>query len=179
MKTYEVVVVGGANTDFFVRGPKLPEPGETVDGQMFLQAFGGKGANQAVASARLGARVAFIGCVGDDQRGSETIRNFHRERIHVGHVRRVRGASTGVALVMVDSTGEKQILTAPGANQCLTAADIKRASPLLRSTKVLLMQYEVPQAALIKAAEIAKKAGALVVVDPAPARATPKRLLWL
>src|SRR5437660_6850104 len=109
-KAYDVVVVGGANTDFFVKGPKLPKPGETIDGQTFLQAFGGKGANQAVACARLGGRVAFIGCIGDDQRGSETIRNFRREGIRVSHVRRVRGASTGVALVMVDSAGEKQIL---------------------------------------------------------------------
>src|SRR5205085_10269847 len=174
---YDVVVVGGANTDFVVKGPNLPRPGETVDGQRFLQAFGGKGANQAVACARLGARVAFVGCLGDDERGAETIRNFRREQIDLSHVRRQRGATTGVALVMVDADGEKQILTAPGANQCVTADDIQRAAPLLRSTRVLLVQYEVPQAAVIKAAQIARKAGALVVVDPAPARPTPKRLL--
>jgi len=176
---YDVVVVGGANTDFVVKGPNLPRPGETVDGQTFLQAFGGKGANQAVACARLGARVAFVGCLGDDERGAETIRNFRHEGIDVSHIRRERRAATGVALVMVDADGEKQILTAPGANQCVTAGDIQRAAPLLRSTRVLLVQYEVPQAAVIKAAQIARKAGALVVVDPAPARPTPKRLLRL
>src|SRR5437867_8794962 len=119
MNKFDVVVVGWANTDFVVKGPKLPQPGETADGQAFLQAFGGKGANQAVACARLGARVAFVGCVGDDKRGGETIRNFRREQIDVSHVRRERKAATGVALVMVDADGEKQILTTPGANQCL------------------------------------------------------------
>jgi len=176
---YDVVVIGGANTDFIVKGPKLPEPGETIDGQNFLQAFGGKGANQAVACARLGARVAFVGCVGADKRGTETIANFQREGISVRHLRRQRRAATGVALITVDKQGEKQIMTAPGANQCLTVGDIQRAAPLLRSTKVLLMQYEVPEAAVIKAAEIAHKAGALVVIDPAPARPTPKKLLRL
>ena len=179
MKSFDVVVVGGANTDFVVKGPKLPEAGETVDGQSFLQAFGGKGANQAVACARLGARVAFVGCVGKDTRGNDTIRNLRRERIEVAAVRRDQTAATGVALVMVDATGEKQIQTAPGANQRLTVRDIERAAPLLCSTKVLLMQYEVPMAAVIRAAEIVRKARTIIVLDPAPARPTPKRLLQM
>ena len=179
MKRYDVVVVGGANTDFVVKGPKLPAPGETVDGRTFLQAAGGKGANQAVACARLGARVAFIGRVGRDQRGEETIRTLRQEHVDVKHVTRDSTAPTGVALVMVDDSGEKQIMTAPGANHRLTVADVRRAAPLLRATKVLLMQYEVPVSAVLTAAQIAGRAGALVVIDPAPARPTPRKLLRL
>ncbi len=179
MKRYDVVVVGGANTDYVVKGPKLPQPGETVDGDSFLCAQGGKGANQAVACARLGAQIAFVSRVGQDARGEETIRSLRKEGVDVAHVRRDSKAPTGVALIMVDGSGEKQILTAPGANHCLSIADIDRATPLLRSTKIVLMQYEVPISCVIKAAEIGRRAGAIIVLDPAPARPTPKRLLRL
>jgi ribokinase len=179
MKKYDVVVVGGANTDYVVKGRRLPLPGETVDGDFFLEAHGGKGANQAVACVRLGARVAFIGRLGRDRRGDEAIRNLRREGVHVSQVGREPGTPTGVALIMVDADGEKQILVLPGANHRLTITDIKRAAPLLRSTKILLIQYEVPIPALLLAAQIARKAGARIVLDPAPARPSPKQLLRL
>src|SRR3954470_10997685 len=106
MKKYDVVVVGGANTDYVVKGRRLPLPGETVDGDFFLEAQGGKGANQAVACARLGARVAFIGQVGRDPRGEEAVRNLRREGVNVSQVGRDPGTPTGVALIMVDAVGE-------------------------------------------------------------------------
>ena len=124
MKKYDVVVVGGANTDYVVKGRRLPQPGETVDGDSFLEAHGGKGANQAVACARLGARVAFIGRVGNDSRGEEALRNLRREGINVSQVGCDPRTPTGVALIMVAADGEKQILTLPGANHRLTIADI-------------------------------------------------------
>src|SRR5688572_9599235 len=108
-RTWDVVVVGGANTDYLVRGETVPRPGETVDGCEFLTAGGGKGANQAVAAARLGARVAFVGCVGRDARGDEMLDLLRAEGIDVKHVYRHPKAQTGVALVMVDKSGEKQI----------------------------------------------------------------------
>jgi len=178
-KKYDVVVVGGANTDFVIKGAKLPEPGETLDGDSFLEAPGGKGANQAVACARLGARVAFVGRVGSDARGDQTLHDLRKEGVNVSHVARDRRALTGVALIMVDAQAEKAILVAPGANHRFNVADVQRASGLLRSTKVLLVQYELPVPSLIKAAQIANHAGARIVVDPAPARPTPARLLRL
>src|SRR5688500_14458102 len=119
-RKWDVVVVGGANTDYLVRGEKLPQPGETVDGEEFLAAGGGKGANQAVAAARLGARVAFVACLGDDERGDELEKLLRAEDVNTKHVYRDRKAETGVALVMVDKSGEKQILCAPGANHKLS-----------------------------------------------------------
>src|SRR5262245_22002824 len=121
MGKYDVVVIGGANTDYLVRGAQLPKPGETVNGEEFLVAGGGKGANQAVAAARLGARVAFIACLGRDSQGDELISLLRAERIDTAHVRRDAKAPTGVALIMVDKSGEKQIHCAPGANHQLSA----------------------------------------------------------
>jgi len=154
-------------------------PGETVEADDFLEAFGGKGANQAVCCARLGARVAFIGRVGSDARGEAIIKNFHEQKVDSRFVRRDPVAATGAAVIMVDASGEKEIASAPGANQRVSSDDINRSSSQLRSTKVLLMQYEIPTVAVIRAAEIARRAGALIMIDPAPARPTPKRLLHL
>jgi len=179
MKQFDVVVLGGANSDFMVKGARLPRPGETVEGDCFLEAFGGKGANQAVACARLGASVAFIGRVGRDPRGDATIENFRREKVDIRFLRRDARAATGVALIMVDASGEKKIAAAPGANRSISVADVDRAAATIRRTKVLLMQYEAPVASVIRAAEIARAAGVLIIVDPAPARPTPQRLLKL
>src|SRR3954453_18581424 len=179
MKTIDVVVVGGANSDYVIKGPALPKPGETVEANFFLEAFGGKGANQAVACARLGARVAFVGRVGNDHRGRATIQNLRREKVDIRYLRHDSNPPTGAALVMVDARGEKQIQSAPGANRQVTVNDIKRAAGLIRSAKVLLMQYELPVAPTILAAQIARESGALVIVDPGPGRPTPGRLLRL
>jgi ribokinase len=176
---FDVVVVGGANSDYTVKGHRLPEAGETVEANRFLEAFGGKGANQAVACARLGARVAFVGCVGNDARGEATIENFRDEKVDIQHLRRDAATVTGAALITVDASGEKQIASVPGANRRVSIHDINRSASLLGSTKVLLMQYEVPMQSIVRAAEIARRAGALIIIDPAPARPTPKRLLPL
>jgi ribokinase len=176
---FDVVVVGGANSDYTVKGSRLPEPGETVEADDFLEAFGGKGANQAVGCARLGARVVFIGRVGSDARGEAIIKNFRQQKMDIRYVRRDSVAATGAAVIMVDASGEKEIASAPGANKRVSVNDVDRSASLLRSTRVLLMQYEIPTASVIRAAEIARRAGALIIIDPAPARPTPKRLLHL
>lgn len=174
-----MVVLGGANSDYLVRGESLPKPGETVDGCEFLEAPGGKGANQAVAAARLGARVAFIGKFGKDRRGDVLLRSLRAEGIDTRFVFRDSRAPTGAALVMVDKTGEKQIHSAPGANQRLTLSELSRAAGLIRSARVLLMQFEVPMPVVLAAAKFARSAGTRVVLDPAPPRRAPRKLLSL
>lgn len=179
MANYNVVVIGGANTDYLVRGERLPQPGETVDGEEFLTAGGGKGANQAVAAARLGARVVFVACLGRDARGDELERLLRAEGIDTQHAYRDPTAPTGVALVMVDKSGEKQILCAPGANHKLTVSRIRAAAPLIRQARVLLMQFEVPMPTVLSAARIARAAGVRIVLDPAPPAKAPSALLKL
>lgn len=178
-KTYDVVVVGGINTDYLVKGPQLPGPGETRDGEDFLEAPGGKGANQAVAAARLGARVAFIGCVGKDVRGTALLRGLKAEKIHIQAACTKPGVPTGVALIMVGAGGEKQIFVAPGANHELLPRDIERARNVLCSAKVLLLQFEIPIQSTLAAAKLAKAAGACIVLDPAPPSKPPRELLAL
>jgi ribokinase len=175
-----IVVVGGANTDYLIRGGRLPQPGETVQGGEFEPAdAGGKGANQAVAAARLGARVAFVGRVGADERGRALLRRLEAEGVDVRHVVKDRRAPTGVALINVDDDGEKQILVAPGANQRLSAADVKRASSVIARARVLVLQFEVPMKATLDAARIAHRAGVAILLDPAPAARPPNELLRL
>jgi ribokinase len=123
----DVLVVGGANTDFLVRGPSLPKPGSTIEGDEFQEGPGGKGANQAVAAARLGGKVALIARVGSDRRGEMILACLDQERVDAHAVVQDRQAPTGVALVMVDTSGEKQILTAPGANRMITVRDVEAA----------------------------------------------------
>jgi len=176
---YDVVVVGGANTDFLIRGGRLPRPGETVDGEEFMTAGGGKGANQAVAAARLGTRVAFIACLGRDDRGDDLEKMLRAERLDIQHVFRDPRTPTGAALIMVDARGEKQILCAPGANHKLTPTHIRSAASIIRSARVLLMQFEVPMQTVLAAANIAHAAGVRIVLDPAPAAKPPASLLRL
>jgi ribokinase len=173
-KTAQIVVVGSSNTDMVVRVPHLPRPGETVLGGQFAQVPGGKGANQAVAAARLGADVTLIARVGQDALGEETIHNLQAEGIHTEHIGRDPDFPTGVALIGVDeTTGENAILVAPGANAALTVADIDRAASLIQSADVLVCQMEVRLDVVIAALETAHKAGVLTILNPAPAAPLP------
>lgn len=175
----DVVVVGGANWDYLVRGPQLPTPGGTVQGSEFQQAPGGKGANQAVAAARLGARTAFVGRVGADSCGELVIERLAAEGVDVTYVVRDRQAATGVAVIQVDQHGEKQILTAPGANLRFGVGDIEAAAPMIRRARVLLTQLEAPVDTAMAAAQLARECGIRVVLDPAPPAAVPNELLAL
>src|SRR5688500_10133799 len=140
-KRWDVVVIGGANTDYLVRGPRLPRAGETVQGDAFEPAeAGGKGANQAMAAVRLGARVAFVGRVGADARGRALRARLKAGGVNVAHVAMGARTVTGVALINVDAAGEKQILVAPGANQRLSTSDVRRAAKMIQSARVLVLQ---------------------------------------
>jgi ribokinase len=176
---WDVVVVGGANMDYLVRGLNLPGPGATLQGNEFQEAPGGKGANQAVAAARLGARVAFVARVGADVRGLAMIARLVDEGIDVQRVVRDTEASTGVAVIHVDEQGEKQILTAPGANRRLSPDDVQDAGALIRSARVVLTQLEPPLETVVATIQAAHDAGALVVLDPAPPAELPDELLEL
>lgn len=178
-KIYDVVVAGGINTDYLVRGPRLPQPGETVDGEEFLEAPGGKGANQAVAAARLGARVAFVGAVGKDARGAMLLQRLKAEKINTTAAIEKSKVPTGVALIMVEAGGEKQIFVAPGANHKLSPVDIARGGQVLSSTRVVLLQFEIPMETTLAAAQLARESGAIVVLDPAPPGKVPRGLLSL
>ena len=176
-RQWDVTVVGGANWDFLVRGPSLPTRGQTVRGDAFQEAPGGKGANQAVAAARLGARVAFVGRVGADARGDQILDRLRTEGIDTEYVVRDSMAATDVAVIQVGGDGEKQILTAPGANGRLSVADVTVARTRLERAAVLLVQLEPPLDVVEASVRIAHDAGTRVVLDPAPARPLPDSLL--
>lgn len=168
MEKRKIVVIGSCNTDMVIRVDHLPLPGETIIGHDFMTNQGGKGANQAVAVARLGGQTAFVARVGKDGFGEQSISLLRAEGIDTSCVTTTEGVSTGVALIPVDDKGENSIIVASGANARLSIEDIKVAEPLIREAGIVLMQLETPLETLMYAAEIASKAGARVVLNPAP-----------
>jgi ribokinase len=172
-----VVVIGSINVDLVVTADHLPAPGETVLGGSFAVHDGGKGANQAVAAARAGARVTVIGAVGADEHGERAVAALAAEGIDVSRVRRHDDESTGVALIVVGPRGENQIAVAPGANATLELTDEDRAT--IAAADVLLVTHEVPAAAVLDAVRVAREAGQIAILNPAPARALPAELLAL
>ncbi|MBI3077496.1 MAG: ribokinase [Deltaproteobacteria bacterium] len=176
-----VLVAGSCNVDLVVRGRTLPRPGETVLGQAFFEAFGGKGANQAVAARRAGARVELVACLGTDAYGARYASALRREGVGLRGIRQVPGVPTGVALIVVDGAGRNQIAVAPGANHHLRPRDLVRVRPLFARARVLLVQLEVPLATVQAALRLARQAGVITILDPAPApaRPLPRRLLRL
>jgi ribokinase len=172
--TGTVAVVGSMNMDFVVRVPRLPGPGETVSGEDVFRNPGGKGANQAVAAARLGRAVEMVARVGADDPGRALMDALRADAVGVEHVRVDPDTPTGAAFIAVDDSGENQIVVSAGANRSLSAADVELAIPALARAAVTLVQLEVPLAAVEAAAAAA---GGLVVLNPAPARALPESLL--
>lgn len=170
----EVAVVGSLNLDLVVRVARLPGPGETVSGEDVFRNPGGKGANQAVAAARLGRRVAMVGRVGDDAAGRELLAALEADGVGTSQVRAVAGVPSGTAFITVGDDGENQIVVSPGANARLTPEDVEEAGPALRAAAVTLLQLEVPLAAVAAAAGTA---GGRVVLNPAPVRELPAELL--
>ncbi|MHC4592009.1 MAG: ribokinase [Planctomycetota bacterium] len=164
-----IVVVGSINTDLTIVAERLPGPGETVLGGEVLRAGGGKGANQAVAAARAGAQVAFVGCVGDDEFGRAAIEGLQRENINTDCTRVDERAASGVALITVDSNGENLITVAPGANARLVPSDVREARALMADADVILLQLEIPPDTVRAAAAAAREAGVRVLLNPAPA----------
>jgi len=174
---YDVVVVGKANIDYLVRGPRLPAPGQSLSGDAFQEAAGGKGANQAVGAARLGARVAMVARIGQDPRGDAVLAKLRDEGVETRFITRDPEAPTGVALCQVGASGEKQILSASGANARLTASCVRQAAAAFTSAKVVLCQLGVPLDAVWEAIRLAKSVRAMVMLDPGPPAPVPDDLI--
>jgi len=175
----EIVVVGSLNMDLVVRIAQIPKPGETLLGGIFNTFPGGKGANQAVAAARLGAHVTMIGCVGDDSFGQELVIKLSHEGIDTNFVLVKPQVSTGVALIQVDGHAQNSIAVASGANYCLTGDFVEKAMQAIQSIDVLVMPLETPLETIYAAAKIANRRGAKVILNPAPAQILKDDLLQL
>lgn len=173
-----IVVFGSINMDLVVRTPRLPAPGETLTGHTFFTAPGGKGANQAVACARLGAPTRMIGRVGDDLFGGQLRMSLRSAGVQDDGVLTTPGPS-GVALIAVDDTAENTIVIVPGANGAVSSEDIPRLKRALDGARVLLLQLETPLATVVAAARAARARGVTVLLDPAPALPLPDELYAL
>jgi ribokinase len=179
-QAWDIVVIGGAYMDYRVQGPHLPVPGETVVGDEGMIMPGGKGANQAVAAVRLGAEhVAMVARVSTDRQGDEIVTSFQEENVDTRFLVRDSQQPSGISLIQVEKSGEKQMMFSRGASQHLTQADVTAAEEALRQAKVLLIQLEIPMRPLLAAARIAHEAGAAIIFDPAPPLDTPAELLPL
>lgn len=172
-----IVVIGSSNTDMVIRSEKLPKPGETVLGGEFLMNPGGKGANQAVAAAKLGGDVALVAKVGDDLFGREAKSGFADQGIDTSCMLVDEETPSGVALIMVDEDGENSIAVAPGANGRLSPDDIDQVSETLDGAAYLLMQLEIPLETVEHAARLAAEKEVKVILNPAPAQGLPDDLL--
>ena len=175
----QLVVVGSLNMDLVARTPRIPAPGETILGYDFHTVPGGKGANQAVAAARLGGSVVMAGRVGEDDFGTALLTTLAEARIDHRHVSRDPEAATGVALIEVDDEAQNSILVASGANMRVTPEDISTLEPVIATADVLLLQLEIPLETVIRAAEIARAHNVTVILNPAPAQPLPEALLSL
>jgi len=173
LKTKDIVVIGSINMDLVVKASRFPRPDETMAGETFYTSYGGKGANQAVTAARLGAPVSFVGCVGDDRFGEEMTQHLRDEGVNTSCVRQVSNCSSGTALIIVDSVGRNQIIVVRGANKELNAEDIRCAQPLIASAELVVIQLEIPRPTVHCAVETARKSNVPVILNPAPAPAGP------
>jgi ribokinase len=171
------VVVGSLNMDLVMRIARVPSAGETLAGHDFHALPGGKGANQAVACARLGGKVVMIGQVGTDPYGGSLCQGLEADGIDISLVRQTSVAETGVAVILVEDGGQNRILLAAGANGALVPADIEAVAGTIRSAALLITQLEVPMAVVAQAIEIAHLAGVPVLLNPAPAAVLPEQLL--
>lgn len=171
-----IVVVGSLNMDLVMRTPRVPVGGETLNGHEFSTLPGGKGANQAVACARLGSRVRMIGQVGDDGFGKTLRDGLAADGIDVSGVRTTSAAGTGVAMILVEDIGQNRIVLAAGANGALTPADIDAQASVIEGAALLVVQLEVPLPVVQQAIAIAHRAGVAVLLNPGPAAPLPEAI---
>lgn len=171
-----IVVIGSSNTDMVVKTSRFPLPGETIMGGMFFMFAGGKGANQAVAAARMGGKVSFVAKVGKDIFGEQAIKGFEDEGIDTTYISIHETTASGVALITVDAKGENEIVVAPGSNNLLDEENIRNAEAAIAEAEIILLQLEVPIStvsfACRKAFELVKK----VILNPAPACTLPAEI---
>ncbi|SDY36677.1 ribokinase [Collimonas sp. OK242] len=175
-----IVIIGSINMDLVLRVPRMPHPGETLSGGRFQTIAGGKGANQAVACARLSAdsvKVAMIACLGDDAFGVELRAALRNDGVDDSHVSTMEGEASGVASILVDASGQNSIVLAAGANDALSPAHIDAARSLIGQARIVVLQLETPLATVRHAIKLAHGLGKVVVLNPAPAQALPADLL--
>lgn len=168
MTSPRITVLGSINMDLVVRCQHLPRPGETIIAEDFREIPGGKGANQAVAAARLGASVSMIGRVGDDAFAGRLLETLRNEQIDTEAVLQTSDSASGVAIVAVEDSGENAILVVSGANARVSAADVAQHAERIRNSDVLLLQLEIPVETVLAAIRVARDAGVRVILDPAP-----------
>ncbi|MDY3979169.1 MAG: ribokinase [Tidjanibacter sp.] len=172
-----IVVIGSSNTDLVIKSDRIPEPGETVMGGDFMMAAGGKGANQAVAAARLGGDVVFVASVGDDMFGRNSLEAYRKDGIGTDYIAVDKNAPSGVALITVDRKAENCIVVASGANGLLSIETIDRAADKIAAADFLLMQLEIPMNIIEYVAGKATAYGTKIILNPAPAAALSSELL--
>ncbi|WP_054950359.1 ribokinase [Numidum massiliense] len=176
MSKSKVTVVGSINMDLVTETPRVPRLGETLIGTRFSTVPGGKGANQAVACARLGADVTMVGCVGGDGFGQELIDNLSRENVHTRFVERIDDVSTGIAVITI-ANSDNSIIVVPGANHHLTPDSVRRAEEAIEMADIVLLQLEIPLETVRETVTIAHRHGVPVILNPAPAAQLPQDLL--
>ena len=172
-----IVVLGSLNLDLVAEVPAFPQPGETIPGTRFRRLPGGKGANQALAIARMGSRVAMFGAVGDDPSGHEMIAALEAAGVDVSGIRRRGDVASGTALILVDASGQNQIVVVAGANGTLTADDTTASALALDQARALVVQLEIPLPAVTGAIHAAASAGVPVFLNAAPAGEVPDETL--
>jgi ribokinase len=173
----DIVVIGSLNTDLVTKAPRLPRPGETLAGSAFQVVPGGKGANQAVAAARLGAEVAMVGRVGEDVFGPRLLAGLADHGVNIQHVQRDKEAPTGTATIIVDESGENAIVIVPGANGRVAPGDVDAAQALLSEARLLILQFEIPLPTVEYAMDVAARHELKIILNPAPAHPAPVALL--
>ncbi len=174
-----IQIIGSANMDLVVRAPRMPKSGESLVGHSFGTVPGGKGSNQAIAAARLGAHTRFAGCVGGDAFGAQLRDHLEIAGVDTQHLRAHPTETTGTAFILVEDNGANSIVVTPGANGTVTPDDVRAQSEAIAAADVLLLQLEIPLDSVQAALEIARAAGTLSVLDAGPAQAVPSELLAL
>jgi len=173
----KIVVIGSINTDMVVRSSEIPLPGQTLLGHSFRTTGGGKGANQAVAAARLGADVSLVARIGNDAFGEVSIESLKKEKISTENIYTDSDAPSGVAFIIVDDKGENIIVVAPGANARLNEKDIQDAEDVIKTAGIILFQLEIPMRTVAEGVRLAKRHNRMVMLNPAPAALIPEEIL--
>ena len=172
-----LVILGSINADHIIQVPRFAKAGETLLGSGYKIAYGGKGANQAVAAARLGANIDFIGCIGDDGIGQTMKEAFQQDGVNVSGITKIAQSMTGIAMIQVADDGENSIVLAAGANVKLDKNVVVQSATVIEQADALLMQLEIPMESVLTAAKLAKQSQTKVVLNPAPAQILPDELL--
>ncbi len=174
---HKILVIGSSNTDLIVKVKRFPEAGETIEGIAYMQAMGGKGANQAIAAHRLGGEVSFITCLGDDANGQNTLQYYKEEGLDVSSSLILKGVSSGTAMIWVDEKGENCIVITPGANNMLTSDYIVKVEDNIANAEIVVLQMEVPYDTVKTVCSLAKKHKKKVILNVAPARELDEEIL--